>query len=184
MLKQLYNQITVVFTKILINDLLDPTPILPTFSTSAKERLTSIHVASRLPGGKGTGREGTTTGVEQRGKLHRWNNSTLTLVNAVEAQYRYRLPRYHVEEDQRWKPENPDCGCSASPFILILSPRIFFFFSSCSLDPSRPFAIGVKILVTGYNVTRNRTPCRSRYTRSNTLERIVSLHESIAWSEI
>lgn len=78
---------------------------------------------------KEQGREGTTTGVEQRGKLHRWNNSTLTLVNAVEAQYRYRLPRYHVEEDQRWKPENPDCGCSASsPFILF--PRILFFFLS------------------------------------------------------
>lgn len=138
-----------------------------TFSTSAKERLTTVHVASRLPGGKGTGREGTTTGVEQRGKLHRWNNSTLTLVNAVEARYRYRLPRYYVEEDQRWKPENPDCGCSASPFILILFPRIFFFFLSlfpCSLDPSRPFTIGIKMLVIGYNViTCNRTPYRSRF---------------------
>lgn len=84
---------------------------------------------------------------------------------------------YRVTTSKRTNDGNQRIQTAVAQLLPSFSSSllVFFFFSSCSLDPSRPFAIGVKILVTGYNVTRNRTPCRSRYTRSNTLERIRSL---------
>lgn len=63
---------------------------------------------------------------------------------------------------------------SFSSSFLVFSFFFFLFLFPCSLDLNRPFTIGVKILVTGYNVT----PCRSRYTWSR-IEYVVSLHESM-----
>lgn len=74
--------------------------------------------------------DGEGSGREREGGCIIGNNSTLTLVSAVEAWYRYRLRRYHGVKDQRRKPENPDDAC-ATP--LASSPC-----SSCLLLPWPP----------------------------------------------
>lgn len=76
---------------------------------------------------------------------------------------------YRVTTSKRTSDGNQRIQTAVAQLLPSFSSSflVSFFFLSlfpCSLDPSRPFTIGIKMLVIGYNViTCNRTPYRSRF---------------------